>query len=134
MEKDTRLNEFGLTSEETSKVKDITPSLNLGKLEIGQSVEVEFTSSKPELVAFKDKATGKDKEEYVLKALDVYSGMEVSIWLSAKSLKQQLFNLYTKHGKNLKGVKANISVRPYEHAQWGEVRGYVVQETKGKKA
>lgn len=131
---DKNLNEFGLTSEETAKVKDITPSLNLGKLEVGQSVEVEFTESKPSLVAFKDKATGKDKEEYIIKALDVFSGMEVSIWLSAKSLKQQLFNLYAKHGRNLKGVKANISVRPYEHAQWGETRGYVVQETKGKKA
>lgn len=130
---DTKLNEFGLTAEETQKVKDITPSLNLGKLEVGQSVEVEFTSSKPELVTFKDKKTGTEKEEYIIKAIDVYSGMEVSVWLSAKSLKQQLFNLYAKHGKNLKGVKANISVRPYDHAQWGETRGYVVQETKGKK-
>lgn len=130
---DAKLNEFGLTEDESKKIKDITPSLNLGKLEVGQSIEVEFTSNKPELVSFKDKKTGIEKEEYVIKALDVYSGMEVSVWLSAKSLKQQLFNLYTKHGRNLKGVKANISVRPYEHAQWGETRGYVVQETKGKK-
>jgi hypothetical protein len=133
VEKMADINEFGLTKEESEKIRDIPPTLNLGKLEMGQTVEVEFTEQKPRLVKFKEKATGLDKEQYAINCVDKFSGVEVTVWLSAKTLKQSLFNLYKKHNGSLKGVHAIISTRPYEHPTYGESKAYIVTEPKGKK-
>lgn len=127
------LNEdFGLTTEDAEKTKDIIPTFNLGKLGEGDTEAFKVLEEKPRTVKFKtkdDKGEEVEKEDLVLTAMHRPTGVKQTLWLSSKSLRMQFYKLAkNRPEQNLLGAEIIISVRMYDHPQWGETRGYVVQE------
>lgn len=123
-----KLNDFGLTKEEAEKSKDYKPSFDLGKMEVGDKVYFTLMEDMPRLIKFIDKKTKKEKETYAIEAIDSLTKMTVTLWLSAKSLRMSMFNLYKKNN-TLKDLNVCILVRKYDHAEFGETRAYTVQES-----
>lgn len=124
--------DFGLTEEEAKKTKDITPTFNLGDLNVGESAHFTILSEKPKELEIPDKEETKKqgkpikKKVKALKALDKLTGMEVTLWLSAKSLSMGFFNVFKKEG-TLKDKDVVIAVREYDHPVYDKTRAYSVQ-------
>lgn len=125
--------EYGLTPEEAKKTKDITPTYNMGDLKVGQTAHFRILSDKPDLVEVLDKQEsskqGKEikTKQRVLKAYDKATGMEVTIWLSSKSLSMGFLNIARNNNNSLLDVDVVVSVRVYEHPMYGKTRAYGVQ-------
>lgn len=119
---------FGLTDEQANKLQDdILPTYNLSELKEDDSAVFVGISDKPKTVKFTDKETKEEREDLVLDAKEVKSGVNHALWLSSQSLRQEFYKLHQKKG-TLKDVKFRISVRMYEHKKFGNTRGYTVQE------
>lgn len=118
---------FGLTEEEADKTKDILPSFNLGKLKDGETADFKLLQSEPHYVEWKDKDTGEERKQLVVTALDLLTGTEIALWLSAKSLRMEFLKLAKKCDGDLKDKTIRVSVRTYKHQQYGTSRGYTVQ-------
>lgn len=123
----TNADAFGLTEEETEKLVDILPTLDLGKLAVGESVKVKILQDAPKQLTYTDKKTQKEVTTPVLEVLDKSTGLKSTLWLSAKSLKQAFYQLHKKLG-TLENVDAVIGKRQYQHPQFGETDGYTVQK------
>lgn len=114
---------FGLTSEQAEKVKDIRPTLNVGKMPVGTVVEVTVESGEPYAIQWEDEATGEQKESLALTVIK--DGFPHTLWLGAQSLRQEFYRIYREAG-NLHGAKVLISVDEYQHPKFGGTRGYRV--------
>lgn len=120
---------FGLTSEEKEKaMKDnYNPTLDLGALDIGESVSIEFLDDEPRQIEItNDKDEQEDKR--IINVLDLDTGCKYTLWLSAKSLCMSLAKIFEEHDKKLSGVRARITIGEYKHKEYGKTRAYRVQE------
>lgn len=128
MAKEEKVNEFGLTTEEIEKVKDIKPGFDWKALnKQGDSVKFQILSDKPYKLEWEDKTTKEKKSSLAIDVIDLATGLEVMAWLSSKSLRMGFYNLSTKVG-SLKDVFVVVSLRHYDHPEYGQTRGYVVQQ------
>lgn len=129
----TQLKKFGLTAEEAEKAKDILPTLDLGTLQVGMAIELKILDSTPTEIEAKSKFDPNKTKALILNVYDKQARMNMSIWLSSKSLQMEFYKLGMKHKFDLKGLDIVITVRTYEHEQFGTTRAYTVQEvTKSK--
>lgn len=122
---------FGLSNEEAEKVKDITPSYKLSDLKKGQTAHFKLVEKMPRSIEYEDKSVNPPKKEkrQVIQAVDLDSGLDVTLWLSAKSLQMEFYKLAKRHNGDLEGVHIKIGIRIYEHDKWGATtKAYVVQE------
>lgn len=123
---------FGLTKEETAKLKDFKPTLNLGNLKVNESVRLQILDDKPREVEVDDQKTkGAKKKELVIEAVDKSNGLQVTVWLSAKSLRMEFLKIYTKNN-TLKNKHVIVGVREYDHPKYKKVKAYTVQEDANK--
>jgi len=118
--------DFGLTQEEAKNIKDMNPTLDLGKITPKDKIEVEIVSEKPELIKYKDKVTNEEIETQSLTVIDQSDMLKKTLWLSSASLKREIFKIF--QDKNvLKGLKIIITVREYKHVKYGDTRAYSCQ-------
>jgi len=122
-------NKFGLKAEDTQHMVDLPQTYNLGKLEMGKTVQFLMSDAEPREVEFMDSKTGKAKKELVLNGKNLSDNLNYGLWLTAKSLKMEFLKVYEKFG-TLKGVKVTIGKREYPHEKYGKVIAYTVQGTK----
>jgi hypothetical protein len=124
-----RLSAYGLTSEEAEKAKDILPTYDLGMLGIGQQAEFKILDAEPKTIEAKSKYDPRKTTAQILNVYDKAARMNMTIWLSSKSLAMEFWKLAQKHNGSLKNLDVVIAVRSYEHEQYGSTRAYTVQET-----
>lgn len=123
---------FGLTKEDTNKLKDFKPTLNLGYLKVNESVRLQILDEKPREVEVEDpKNKGQKKKELVIEAIDKSNGLQVTVWLSAKSLRMEFLKIYSKNN-SLKNKHVIVGVREYDHPKFKKVKAYTVQEDVNK--
>lgn len=123
---------FGLTKEETEKLKDFKPTLNLSNLNVNESKRLLILDDKPREVEVDDpKAAGKKKKELVIEGVDKDNGLQVTVWLSAKSLRMEFLKVYNKQN-TLKNKHVIVGVREYDHPKYKKVKAYTVQEDTNK--
>lgn len=116
---------FGLTKEEQEKLKDFKPTLNLSKLAVNESVDIQVLDEAPREAETKDDK-GEPKKELIVEAIDLRNGLQVTVWLSSKSLRMEFLKAYNKLG-TLKNKKLRIGVREYEHPKYKTVKAYTAQ-------
>lgn len=120
---------FGLTKEEQDKLKDFKPTLNLSSIKVDESIDLEILDAEPREVEVEDQEDStKKKKELVIEAVDLRNGLQVSVWLSSKSLRMEFLKIYNKNG-TLKKKKVRVGVREYEHPKYKKrVKAYTAQE------
>jgi hypothetical protein len=131
-EKQTNVNKYGLTSEEAEKAKDILPTYDFGTMQVGMQAEFKIISDEPKEIEATSKFDPTKKTGLILEVFDKQARMNMSIWLSSKSLAMEFWKLAQKHGGHLKGLEVVVTVRSYEHQQFGTTRAYTVQEVTKK--
>jgi hypothetical protein len=131
-EEQNKLSAYGLTQEEADKAKDILPTYDLGVLAIGQQAEFKILDSEPKTIEAKSKYDPKKTTAQILNVYDKAARMNMTIWLSSKSLAMEFWKLAQKHNGSLKNLDVVIAVRTYEHEQYGSTRAYTVQEVAKK--
>lgn len=119
--------DFGLSKAEADKVKDITPSFDLGELKFNESVTFKILDNETKEVKYKDDK-GKEQSRQVLRVLNIEDNLECTLWLSSKSLKMEFYKLASKLNGNIKNVTVKITPRQYTHKEFGKTKAYVVRE------
>lgn len=123
--------DFGLTNEEAETVQDFVPSLNLGQIEIGKSVDLEINENETREVEFTPEGEETPKKVRVINCIDLLTGLEVAVWLNSKSLQREFYKIAKKYDGQIKGKVIKVAVREYEHEKYGKTRAYTVQEKTG---
>lgn len=118
---------FGLSEDEAKNVQDILPTLELGKMSVGDSVRVKCLSESPKDIEWEDKETKKKNKTPAIEVLNKDNGLKMSLWLSSKSLKQEFFKVFKQNKENLKGLDIVIAIEEYDHDKYGKTRAYRVQ-------
>ena len=148
--KEEILKSFNVDSETYDKSKDIKPVFDLGKMEVGDKVYIEFLNDSPKKVSHKNKFRKSDSEPETIETpvieISVYQVIRkdneeekgyitvpfnkerFSLWLSSSSLRIGLSRLSVAHAGKLKGVKAIISVSEADYKKFGKNRCYNVSE------
>lgn len=128
--KELKPEDFGMTEAEAKDIKDFAPTLNLSDLDKETpNIKVKVISEKPESITYRSKETGEEESAKVLKVLNVETKTENTLWLSATSLRREIFRVFAIAGK-LKDLVLIISVREYKHKKYGETRAYSVTVVK----
>lgn len=126
--KELKAEDFGLDPKTMKELKDIDPTINLGAMTPEMpALRVRILSEKPESVNYVDKDTKEAASALVIKVLDLGTQTKGTIWLSAISLKMEIFKIYDHH-KKLDGLVVDIKARLYQHKKYGETRAYTVAE------
>lgn len=120
-------NAWGLTDKEAEKVKDFVPRIDVSKMPVGSTVSLRLLQDEPVDFEWEDKDTKEKVVTKTLNAIDQLTGLEVSVWLSSKSLRQEFFKLAKQLEGKLKGQYIVIAVREYDHEKYGTTRAYTVQ-------
>jgi len=139
--KDSLLNKFKIDKEEFEKSKDILPTLDMGKLEINESVIVTIDSEEPTEIEHDDKFNkgkkikslvlpvvvnqynriDKENKEFIVTANDE----KMTLWLSSKSLRMNLLKCF-ENKPFIKGVKLKITKTTAVYKNFGENTCYTV--------
>jgi|WetSurMetagenome_2_1015567.scaffolds.fasta_scaffold77952_1 hypothetical protein len=132
---------YGVDKESFEKSKDITPTLDLGKLEVGARVHFQFLQSEPREIEVKSKFQKGNVTTRVIKVhcywidrpqssgapLRVPMDGDYTLWLSSRSLSMSLLRIVTAlETPDLKGVYADIVVGLADYKDFGENRCYTV--------
>lgn len=132
---------YGVSEESFNKSKDILPTLDIGKLEVGSRVLLTFLDDAPKLVSIESKFQKKKVDTPVIRVLvdtifrmekdgrllEIPTGMNYSLWLSSKSLAMGVLKVHQAHG-TLKDIKISISIGMTDYKDFGENRCYTAQE------
>jgi hypothetical protein len=133
---------YGVDRDAFERSKDILPTFDLGKLEVGSRVALKFLDDSPKIVTTKDKfSKGNMKETPVIrvmidtvfrmgddgKLIEIPMNMAHSLWLSSKSLAMGVLRVHQEHG-TLKDKRAIINIGITDYKDFGENRCYSVTQ------
>lgn len=133
---------FGIDKETFEKSKDILPTLDLGELETGSEVYIQFLESMPiKEVEHQSKFGNKGEKvktkvltvsvEKILRQtdsekLEIPIGEKQTLWLSSKSLRLGIMRIASENNNNLEGLKVVIKKGLATYKQYGENTCYNV--------
>ena len=139
-EQDDLFGLYGITEEAYTKSKDILPTFELGKLNVGSRVVLTFLDETPRKMNVANKyKKGEKTETSVISVyvdtvfnmgkdgvlIEVPMRMNYSLWLSSKSLALGILKVHKSVG-TLKGQKVTLSIGTAEYKDFGENRCYSV--------
>ena len=124
-----KINKFGLTADQVSKIKNITPSYNLGKLEVGSTAKFKILSNDTKEVKFLDDE-GEEISQLTLNVKCLDDNKEYLLWLSSMSLGIEFQKLSDNNKGNIKDLVIDITIREYKHKKYGLTRAYTVTQIK----
>lgn len=142
--KDKTLDLFGVDKDLVEKTKDILPTFDLGKLEVGASAIIEFLEDEPTKVKHKTPYKKEEIETPVIKIkvdtlyrprenqedglIEIPMNSDMTLWLSSQSLSLGIARIYIDNNNSLKGKKAKISIGTANYKDYGENRCYRVSQ------
>lgn len=121
---------FGVSEEELEKTEKIIPSFNYGDyLKNNAFVEFEFSESAPREIEVPDdeEKTGKRKAKVIT---ITFLGTEYTLWLSAKTVRMGVAQIWKNNNGDLTGVKVRMTCSKAKHEKYGEYTAYGLQEIK----
>lgn len=124
-----KASDFGFTDEEIKNIKDMNPTLDLSVITPeSEPFIVKVLSEKPITIEYpskeKDAKEGDMVSELTLEVL--YNKTKWTMWLSANSLRREIFKIFQAKGL-IKNLVLAISVRLYDHKVFGKnTRAYNV--------
>lgn len=137
-------NKFGVDKEEFEKTKDILPTLDFGKLDVGESVVLTIDANEPKEIEHDDKFNKGQKTKSKVISVIVHrynrigdhndhfvvpmNNEKMTLWLSSKSLLYSLMKVL--EDKEVKGTTIKITKDRSVYKNFGENFCYVVSEDK----
>lgn len=124
-----KLNVFGIDEETIQKSINIRPILDLGQLQTGDIVKVEFLEDEPKIIETPNSKFQKTARVIAVKEISIVGAeLEYSLFLSSKSLALGINRLYVRNGNKLASVKAIIKKDKAVYKDFGENTCYNVQQ------
>lgn len=115
---------FGLDASEAKAGRDIPPSFSFAGLKPGETAKFKLLENEPRDVQFQDTQSKELIKRKVITARDLNAEMDVTLWLSAKSLKMSLWQINEQLQGKLKGSVITITKRAYKHPKYGNCVAY----------
>jgi len=129
---------FGVDKETLDKSKNILPVLDLGKMEIGTKVKVEFLEDAPREIKTPNNQYGNETAKVInVKEISLGEGedegaVKYSLFLSSKSLALGVARVYVENKESLLGTKVLITISETVYKTFGLNRCYIVQQLTAK--